>query len=271
MTSSINDNLLFHLFTSKTKPIKDMIELLHELLPEVNLKCCQDGVRVFNVAKDHTQVVYLKLFGDQFEQYHCPEPISLGVSMENLFKIVKLVESDETLRFYVTKDDPLVLCIQRYNVKDEIRNTKFLQLIDVEDDDAYYPNITIKSIIKFPSVRFQRLCKEIKSFTDQIQIKSNNDILYFEDSSSTRNVRQEICIKPSNDRDKDGIIVESSENTIYEGIFNLKPLSDFSKCAPLSPYIKIFLENDKPLILECNICTFGEIRLVIMPIIPNDE
>ena len=272
LSSSGNfDNYLFHLFTSKNKPIKDMIELLHELLPEVNLKCCKDGVRVFNVAKDHTQVVYLKLFGDQFEQYHCPEPLALGVSMESLFRIVKLVESEETLRFYVTRDEPLVLCIERYHKKDEIKNTKFLQLIDVEDDDAYYPNITIRGIIKFPSIRFQRLCKEIKQFTDQIQIKSHNDILYIEsiDSSNTRNVRQEICIKPSND--KDGIVLESAENNIFEGIFNLKPLLDFSKCSPLSPYINIFLENDKPLILECNVCTFGEIRLVIMPIISNDD
>lgn len=265
------DNYLFHLFTSKNKPIKDMIELLHELLPEVNLKCCKDGVRVFNVAKDHTQVVYLKLFGDKFAQYHCPEPIALGVSMESLFRIVKLVESEETLRFYVTKDEPLVLCIERYHKKDEIKNTKFLQLIDVEDDDAYYPNITIRGIIKFPTIRFQRLCKEINQFTEQIQIKSHNDIIYIEsvDSSNTRNVRQEICIKPSND--KDGIVVESVENNIFEGIFNLKPLLDFSKCAPLSPYLNIFLENDKPLILECNICTFGEIRLVIMPIASSDE
>jgi len=259
------DNYLFHLFTSKTKPIKDMIELLHELLPEVNLKCCKDGIRIFNVSKNHDRVIYLKLFGEQFEQFHCPEPLSLGVSMESFFRIVKLVESDETLRFYVTKSEPLVLCIQRYNKKDEITNTKYLQLIDVDDHDSYYPNITIKSVIKFPSVRFQKICKEIKYFTDKIQIKSNNDILYIEsvDSSNTRNVRQEICIKPSND--KDGIVVASSENNIYEGIFNLKPLLDFSKCAPLSPYINIFIENDKPLILECNICTFGEIRLVIMP------
>lgn len=265
------DNYLFHLFTSKTKPIKDMIELLHELLPEVNLKCCKDGVRVFNVSKDHTQIIYLKLFGDTFEQYQCPEPIALGVSMGSLFKIVKLVESDETLRFYVTKDEPSILCIERYNKKDEIKNTKFLNLIDVNDDDAYYPNITIKSIIKFPSIRFQKICKEIKYFTDQIQIKSNNDILYIEsvNTSNARNVRQEICIKPSND--KDGIVVESGENNIYEGIFNLKPLLDFSKCAPLSPYINIYLENDKPLILECNICTFGEVRLVIMPILSMDD
>lgn len=261
------DKYLFHLFTCKTKPIKDMIELLHELVPEANLDCSPDGVRLFNVSKDHTQVVYLKLFGKEFEQYHCPEAIRLGINMNSLFRIVKLVEGDETLRFYVTKDEPDVISIQRYNKKDEIKNTKHLQLIEVEDDNIFYPNIKIKSVIKFPSTRFQKLCKELKFFTDQIQIKSFDDVLYIKsyDISNTKNVKQEICIKPTNN--KDGITVESSENNnIYEGIFNLKPLLDFSKCSPLSPFINIFLKNDKPLILECNICTFGEVRLVISPI-----
>lgn len=264
------DNYLFHLFTCKTKPFKDMIELIHELVPEANLDCSEDGIRIFNVSKDHTQVIYLKLFGKELEQYHCTEPVRLGVNMNSLFRIVKLVEGDETLRFYVSKDEPDVLSVERYNTKDGIKNTKHLQLIEVEDDDMFYPNITIKSVIKFPSTKFQRLCKEFKFFTDQIQIKSNNDILYIEsyDVSNTKNVKQEVCIKPTNN--KDGICVESSEvDNIYEGIFNLKPLLDFSKCFPLSPYINILLKNDKPLILECNICTFGEVRLIISPISTN--
>ena len=127
MNNNIYQNYLFHLFTSKTKPIKDLIELLHELVPEANLDCNEDGIRVFKITKDRTKVVHLKLNSggnDGFEQYYCPKEIRLGVNMEHLFKIIKLIEPEETLRIYVSKDEPDMLCVERYNNKDKITNNK---------------------------------------------------------------------------------------------------------------------------------------------------
>jgi proliferating cell nuclear antigen len=257
------ENNVFHLWTSKTAPLKYLSELLRDLLTEGNLECTPEGIRLMNVSPNRSVLVHLKLYADKFEEYTCKETLTLGINMEEYFKVVKLVENNETLRYYVTGDDKNTLAIQRYNKEEDIRNTKFIKLMDVPKENIIIPPLQYESVIVMNSGRFQKICKEIFSFSDKIEIMSVGNVLYFK--AHNTNVNQEICIKPTNTAS--GIKYETCDNKdeIIQGVFDLKSLVQFSKCANLSNTVKIYIKNDSPLLVECDVAQLGNVRMCLAP------
>ena len=81
---------VFHLWTSKTPPIKYLTELLKDLLTEGNLECSEDGIKLLSIDSGRTVLIHLKLDKSSFEDYKCEQPIVLGVNLEHFFKIIKM-------------------------------------------------------------------------------------------------------------------------------------------------------------------------------------
>lgn len=262
-TADTNNNYIFHLWTSKTDPLKNLTELLRDLLTDANLECTPDGIRLMSVSTNRTVLVHLKLYGRNFEQYSCKEVLNLGLNMEDFFKIVKLVEKKETIRYFVTDDNRGDLAIQRINQEEAICNTKYIKLMDIPVDNMSIPQIQYESVIVMNSGRFQKICKEISNFSDQIEITSTGNVLYF--NAHKANVKQEIKITPTNT--ETGMIYESCNNkdAIINGIFKLKYLVQFSKCANLSNTVRIYIKNDFPLLVECDVAQLGTIKICIAP------
>ena len=259
------DDQLFCLWTSKTKPFKDLFELLHDLINEGNLECSENGVRLIKVNHNGSLLIHLKLLSENFEKYHCSRPITLGLNLEEIFKIIKLVENSETLKLYVSNDNVNKISIQRYNKEENIVNTKSLALYDIASLQRNLPEIEFDNVIIMPSQRFQKICREYYQFSDKVEIISNNNVLYFK--SDGDRVTQDLSICESDD----GIIFEkvNTKDTIFRGVFSLKYLVKFAKCANLCANITLHLKNDCPLIIECEMKEFGLIRLCMMECIDD--
>lgn len=271
MNQPFNDsNYVFHLWTSKTDILKHLAELLRDLLTEGNLECTPEGIRIMCLTVDKSCLVHMRLKckpqqnGEKstgFEKYTCKETLNLGLHMEDYFKIIKLVEKKETIRYFVTDDNRTELAIQRINQEENICNTKYIKLMDINTKTIKLPDMVFDNVIVMNSARFQKICKEIGTFSDLVKIKSIGKTLYF--NAPMANVKQEIMIKPTNT--DTGMEFEVCKNTsdIIEGVYKLQYLESFSKCANFSPTVKIFLQNDTPLIIECEISDLGVIRLCI--------
>jgi proliferating cell nuclear antigen len=251
----------FHLWTSKTPPIKYLSELLRDLLTEGNLECNEDGIKLLSVDPTRTVLVHLKLFASKFEEYQCEKPIVLGLNLEDFFKIIKNMETLDTLRLFVEKDNENHIGIERYNKEENITNTIYLSLMDIPLYERSIPPAKFESVIVLSSQRFQRICREISQFSDKIEITSVGSQLIFKGYNT--NVKQGIKVKPA----ASGMKYETNDNPnqIIQGVFDLKHLVQFSKCANLSQTIRIHIKNDFPLIIQCEVATMGVIKLCLAP------
>ena len=63
----------FYLWTSKTPPIKYLIELLRDLLTEGNLECYPDFIKLQAVDPSRVVLIHSKLEAKEFEEYYCPK------------------------------------------------------------------------------------------------------------------------------------------------------------------------------------------------------
>ena len=257
------NNFLFHLWTSKTPPIKYLSELLRDLLTEGNLECNSEGIKLRAMDPSHVVLVHLKLYADRFESYKCENPLILGLNLEDYFKIIKNMENNETLRLFVNKLDQNSLGIERFNKDENIYNTIYLSLMDIKTENQAIPPVKFDNVIIMSSSRFQKICREIYQFSETLELTSVGNQLIFRGMNSS--VKQEIKIKPTTT--PDGMQFECNENAdqIVHGVFNLKYLVQFSKCANLDKTIKIHFKSEFPLVIKCNVASLGEIKLCLAP------
>lgn len=255
------EDYCFYLWTSKTPPIKYLTELLRDLLSEGNLKCTSEGLKLIAVDSSRVVLVHTKLNGERFEEYHCPEPIILGLNMEDLFKIIKNMDNSDTLKLFVKNSNKNVLGIETFCKEENTWDTTYLNLMDLPNNNIQIPNITFDNVIVMPSNRFQRICRNIHNFSDKIEIECVGSQLTFRGTNS--NVKQQSRIKPTDNGLK--FLQNDNPNDIIQGIFELKHLVLFSKCSNLSGTIQIHIKNDYPLVLKCDVASLGEIKLCLAP------
>lgn len=251
---------IFHLWTSKTQPIKYLTELLKDLLTDGNLECNSDGIKLLSIDSGRTVLIHMKLFKDGFEDFKCEQPVILGINLEHFFRIIKNLENQDTLKLFVTKDNVNRIGIERFNKEENINNTIYQSLIDIPVTQRDIPSPTFNSVIIISSVRFQKICREISQFSDKIEIMVVNNTLIFKGYNESAS--QEIQIKPTSN----GMQFEANTpDEIVQGVFKLKSLVQFSKCANLSNTLKIMIRNNYPIVISAEMPGLGFIRLCLAP------
>ena len=251
---------IFHLWTSKTQPIKYLTELLKDLLTDGNLECNADGIKLLSIDSGRTVLIHMKLFKDGFEDFKCEQPVILGINLEHFFRIIKNLENQDTLKLFVTKDNVNRIGIERFNKEENINNTIYQSLIDIPVTQRDIPSPTFNSVMIISSARFQKICREISQFSDKIEIMVVNNTLIFKGYNESAS--QEIQIKPTSN----GMQFEANTpDEIVQGVFKLKSLVQFSKCANLSNTLKIMIRNNYPIVISAEMPGLGFIRLCLAP------
>ena len=97
-----NDGNVLTIKTVQIAPFKTLITALKDILLETNMSFKEDGIRIINMDKSHTVLVYLNLEANKFEHYECKkEKIIIGLNMVHFFKLICSSDSDETLSIYI--------------------------------------------------------------------------------------------------------------------------------------------------------------------------
>ena len=131
-TSVSQSPYILEIKTVQSAAFRILIEALKEILTDANMEFDSSGLKVIAMDNSHTVLVHLKLEAGNFEQYYCPTRQILGISMLNLFKLIKTMGNNDTLTLYIEKDDVNRLGIRIENSdKNSITNFK-LNLMDLQ-------------------------------------------------------------------------------------------------------------------------------------------
>jgi proliferating cell nuclear antigen len=260
--ANANGNL-FEIKTVQSGAFRTLIEALKEILTEANLEFDSTGIKIIAVDETHTNLVYLRLHADRFENYYCPVKYVLGVNMMYLFKLIKTLENNDNLTLYLPEKNPNKLGIMMQNAEKQTTKNFFLKLFDTNIDDIQIPSLVFSSIIHMPSSDFQRICRDMNSLGEKVEITSSAGDLIFRCLGDF--AEQEIIIRES----QGSMRVQKytgTQSEIVQGIFQLKHLFLFTKCTNLCPSIEIYLKNDAPIILRYTVANLGEIKLLCAPV-----
>ena len=263
-----NDGNVLTIKTVQIAPFRTLMTALKDILLETNITFEPDGIRIINMDKSHTILVYLFLAAQNFEVYECKkEKIIIGVNMFHLFKLINSIDNDDTLTIYIENSDYVDGIVSHLALKfenGEIKQckTQKLRLIEPEPEELQYPDVKFSSIINLPSADFQKIIRDLSCISDKLEIKSVGNELIFKCSGQFASAE----IHRAESDGSMGFILKQDSSKIIQGEFSLKNLGYFIKCTNLCQQIEVYLENDLPLVVKYNVASLGEIKLCLAPL-----
>lgn len=84
--------------------LKKIVDAIKDLVKSVNIDANQTGISMQAMDSSHVALVSFQLKEDGFQNYRCDRPMTLGVSIENLAKILKCASPDDIITMQAEED-----------------------------------------------------------------------------------------------------------------------------------------------------------------------
>lgn len=251
------DRYSLYLKSVQGNAIRTLFEVLKEILHDTNIAFSPSGVKLMTVDGSHVSLIHMNLDAVNFEEFHCPAAMTVGINMLSMFKLIKCVGSHDTVVLYVTRDNPHELGIRIENSDKNAVTEYQLKLLDIDPDEVHMDNQEFSSVITMPSQYFQRLCRDMANIGSVVHIRSQGDAFVLRCDGDF--ARQETTIVEKTD----SMTMSAKSVEAIEGLYSLKYLNLFTKSTNLCNTIKIYMKVNFPLILEYDVASLGTIRFCL--------
>jgi len=219
------------------------------------------GIRILRLTEDKSVLIKLTLDSDKFDYFLCTEPkIKIGVDINQLHAMLKVINDDEPIIFYMNKDNMnrlYINSIAKNNDGSEETDIE-LFLMDISNPELPIPQTEFQNKITIASDKFHTDCKHFNNNTRTVEIISINDQISFKGTSDAGHITKTY-------KDIHGT-KNPNKNVVVQGKYELKNLLNFSKCNKLCSTIDIYLKNQFPLVLVIAIATLGKMYVFLTPI-----
>lgn len=260
------DKYVMFFRTVQSSAIRTLSEALKEILTDVNIHFDKTGLRIMTMDQNKIAFVHLKLDAEKFENFHCPNQITVGVNMISLHKLLKTISNSDIITFYILKSDEQKLGIKIENKEKKIVSLSKLKLLDLDNDGIRIPVITFESIFRVPCVDFQKHCRDLFIISDEVNIYTKYNGQVFTLHAEGDFAEQEIEIGERTDE-----CPPSDEKTLI-GCYPLKYLNLCCKASGLCPTVEIYLkENQFPILLQYAVAAIGHLKIGIASKVIEDS
>lgn len=223
------------------------------------------GLRILNMSPEKTVLVYLRLAAENFTKFECTSKTGtweIGVNLISLNKLLKSADNEDELVMYIDKDDiqSLVLSVKNSEI---VKHSELkLKLMDIGPMDLKPPPIEYDVDVTMNSNDFHKLCKDMAQLSSSMEIRcTKNTIVFMCEGYASR--------ATSYTASNNGVKIQfstKSQDKIAQGVYELKHLNQFSKCASLSPYVQLLMKVTKyPLCIKYSVATLGTFVACITP------
>lgn len=270
--STTSKKILF-LKTAYVIPFKTLTEVLSNVLTETTWvftapdpKNPDKFVGLEISTADTTRTIYIKVRLDakEFQPYFCKyDRFELGICLQNLFKLLKSVDKEDTMSLYVEENDKQSLIIEIENEDKKSKTFYKLKLLDLNQPTKKTAKIEFDIKITMPACEFHKLCREMNNIAEYVDIKCTNKNIIF---TCKGDCAERSTIYKS---EEGGLNIENENKKQYnivQGVYELKNIVLFTKCANLCNDISIYMKNDFALTIIYTIATLGNITIALSPV-----
>ena len=180
---SVNFKIRKKMFEAKLKDgtiLKRIVEAIKELVTEVNLDVSASGISIQAMDSSHVALVQLKLEKTGFETYKCDMPMTLGLSIANLSKVMKLVSNSDSIILRCNQSEQNSIQIVCDSGKQD-RVTEFsLNLISLDSESLGIPDTNYQSEISMISNDFTKMCRELYALSETVTFEISKGSVKFQ-------------------------------------------------------------------------------------------
>lgn len=240
--------------TIQASAFKAVFEVLKDIINDVNVYFTDKGVSIVTLDTARVTLVQMNLAHDNFEEYECSAPVTAGLNMTNMYKLLKSVGGQDTLSIQITGRDYMNMEIENHAKKSV---TKFsLKLLDINDDVFDLPeNIKMDVITTMPSVDFQKISRDMGNLAKDMEIRRTPKTLEF--SCAGDFAHQKTIIE-----------YPDEINCNVGNSFSLKYINLFTKATGMCSSVQLMQDStsdDKPIIFKYTIANLGDLKFYLAP------
>ena len=246
--------------------IKVLFDSLKDLLVDATLTFSPEGIRLIALDNTHVVMIHLKLEAKRFEEFQCETPVSIGINLANFQKLLKTVNTSDTLSMFLEDSDRNRLGIRIENEEKHTRTDFKINLLDLDSNNFEIPPISFNSCIMLPSAYFQKIIRDMAGISDRVEMKNVGKQFTL---SCVGDFCQQETVLYDTDRGKKPEDEEDTEEQeapeIIQGVYSLKYLALFTKCSALCQIVEIYIKMNYPLIVNYSLA-LGHLKLCLSPL-----
>ncbi len=275
---------IFHLSSQHGQILKQYFDSLrHMLKRDVNFVFNETGIAVSYADDRKSIVIVSKLHSHEFESYSCEQRISAGIDISKLHKIIKSVQSNEIMTMHIERTKPGTLVISTFNTATGCQTVYSYELIEeVADEELELPDFEFPRSMRVLSQPFQKKIHDMETYgMELVEIQSIRNTLILRnyhqtvspmEVTFTGKIRVLKKQKEQNNLSNEPVYVETDEisdkmtSEIYQGVFNVKTISELVKKPGICDEMTLYIRNDLPLLIEYNVSNIGYLRIFLCPV-----
>lgn len=248
--------------------LKKVLDSIKDLVTDANFEADpMDGFKLQAMDSSHVSLVSLKLHSDGFAHFRCDRPLTMGMNLANMAKMLKCAGNDDAITMKADDAGDVVTFMFESPGQDKISDFE-LKLMDIDSEHLGIPETDYEVTIKMPSAEFQRICRDLASIGDTVTIAVTKDGVKFTTAGDIGDAN--ITLRQNADDEKEkNISIELSEPVTLT--FALRYLNSFTKATPLSDQVMIRLSAQLPIVVQYVIESVGYVAYFLAPKIEDEE
>lgn len=262
--SDLGPNVVMCMRTLQAAQWRTLADALKDLVPECAVKFDKTGLKIVSMDLGHVALIHLHAIS---EFYYCKEEITVGLNVLALYRMLRnLTTAGYLLEFTLTSDNPDHLQVIVTNTDKRTVTRNNLKLLRLPDESIHIPTTIFHRVLSMPATDFQRYIRELSAVSQEITIKSTDNVLILSANGACGSTSIEI--QPTAKGMHWSHIKQGGDGNVVKGVFHSKYLERFAR--PLDNEVELFIKQDYPLIIRY-VMASAVIRLVIAPVNEDEE
>jgi proliferating cell nuclear antigen len=240
-----------------------VIKVLSELLQNnIKVGCFEIDKRgiFFKMMDTHRKLcIDFSLFSENFNLYNIntDDKIFIGINLIHLRKMLKPIKKKDSIEFIKETETSDSLCIKIIPREGGKVTTSYIKIQDIQNVDLDLPT-GYDNYISIPASDYQKMCKDMDSISQSIEIKATKTSVRFTADMS--------CVYSRSVFFGDGDDTETSKVS-YLQHFESEKLNNLGRISGLGVSsgnnIQIFIKENMPILFRTNVGTMGKINIFI--------
>jgi proliferating cell nuclear antigen PCNA len=260
---------ILELKTLDIHTFKILFEGLKEIAGEINFIFDRNGLRIKKIDNSQSVLIDMELKAENFEQYTCSEPLKIGLTMINLYKVIKTCVNSNILTIFYDDEMPDILNMVVENEEAQSISHNRLNSIEINLNNHTIDQGELTTIVYIPTNDFQKLIKDASQFNEEIEIQVQNNNLIFKtsDEYTIHETIKKGDYKPENNNKEitSRIYFTKISPSFVSNKYDLRFLLKFIKFSNLCKYLKMNISKDsKSIKFSYDVGNLGTISFYLM-------
>ena len=253
---------LFKARTQDAYTVKNLIDLLQNNIKCAYLTVSKDCISMTIMDSPKTICVDLNLYAENFFYFKLrqDEKLFIGLNTHHFYKMIKSIKKQDSIVFFIEKDNPHYLGIKVIPKENSRITTSFIKIQSIQNLDIELPDGYSRSII-VSSSEYQKMCKDMQDINSSISVRSKGYHISF--SSDAESIYSRVVSFGEINDDLDDEEEDDSVLEEYLQTFDTENLTRFIKLSGLGNIIHIFPHKELPLLLKSRVGNIGKISIFI--------